>query len=523
MERRPIDTLVQQLKQRRRLLNAVRWSVWGALLAGTASFGIALAWAFRGETFAPAGVASLWAAVPVGALFGLIAGWLRPVDVLPLLRAVDRKAGAQDRLASAWQLAGHHRAGRVALITADALDRVGPVTARQVLPFRTPRALGGVPVVLAALFGALWWGGRTPADAGTDSKPTISPQQWQKVRRDFEHDWKAADDPERKKLAKDLRRLGKTLTALQDKRSALREVAKLRAEFAARRNRLKSRDIHLRRAAAAALQSEMLKKLKDLLKQGDYQAAADELKKLSELLRLMKLRPDAEQLEQLAKDFERLAKQLEPHEELHKACRQCADASQSLNQQDLSQALKDLAERLEKESPDLKKNDALCDACNALQRLERQLAGMKPCPVCHGKNSRQCPHCNGSGNGRKFVQRPGNGRSGNRKGRKGGLKAGKGSAKNWFGGSLADAAENRLATQTTDREGAGRFEAAGKTVATKENAQSALAHKKKFLELVKKAEADLDLETVPPGYRDYLRRYFKAIQPKDDAPATDKK
>ena len=204
-------------------------------------------------------------------------------------------------------------------------------------------------------------------------------------------------------------------------------------------------------------------------------------------------------------------------------CRNCASAAQSLNQKDLAKSLQELAERLLRESDDLKQNDALCDACNSLNRLERELAGMKPCPVCKGLNSGQCSHCSGSGKGQgrgagsRFVRRPGNG-NGRRSDKKGGLKAGRGSAKNWFGGNLAGNGENRLLTQNNDPEGAGRFDSAGKTVSARERAQSALAWKKKFLKNVQKAEADLELERVPHAYRNYLRRYFKAIQPKDDEP-----
>ena len=32
-------------------------------------------------------------------------------------------------------------------------------------------------------------------------------------------------------------------------------------------------------------------------------------------------------------------------------------------------------------------------------------------------------------------------------------------------------------------------------------------------------EADLDLDSVPVAYRDYLRRYFNAIRPQETSPA----
>jgi len=38
---------------------------------------------------------------------------------------------------------------------------------------------------------------------------------------------------------------------------------------------------------------------------------------------------------------------------------------------------------------------------------------------------------------------------------------------------------------------------------------------------VQKAEADLDLDSVPVAYREFLRRYFNSIRPQEAAKAPD--
>ena len=53
-------------------------------------------------------------------------------------------------------------------------------------------------------------------------------------------------------------------------------------------------------------------------------------------------------------------------------------------------------------------------------------------------------------------------------------------------------------------------------ISSRENARSAQEMHEQFAEMVRKAEADLALEQAPLAYRDFLRRYFRAIRPNEE-------
>jgi hypothetical protein len=170
-----------------------------------------------------------------------------------------------------------------------------------------------------------------------------------------------------------------------------------------------------------------------------------------------------------------------------------------------AQQLDRLSQCLERNAKDLTKNDAYCRACQALDELEQRLAksGMqKQCPVCQGKNSARCSACKGNSSSQGFV----------RGGGRGGHKAGRGTAGDWRGATLRERGTERLGEVVPDQERDGRLSVVSPSISTEEDAESALRFKEKFADFVEQAEADLDLESVPLAYREYLRRYFTAIR-----------
>ena len=98
--------------------------------------------------------------------------------------------------------------------------------------------------------------------------------------------------------------------------------------------------------------------------------------------------------------------------------------------------------------------------------------------------------------------------------RKGGLRAGWGTADNWSGGALTNQGEERQADMIEAAENPGAS-TLHPTVSPEERARSSQEYRERYAELVRKAEADLALERVPSAYRDYLRKYFVAIRPVD--------
>ena len=55
-------------------------------------------------------------------------------------------------------------------------------------------------------------------------------------------------------------------------------------------------------------------------------------------------------------------------------------------------------------------------------------------------------------------------------------------------------------------------------VSPDERARSSKKYAELYAEFVQMSEADLDLESVPVSQREYLRKYFNAIRPKESAP-----
>lgn len=527
-----IDEILAALHQRKRRILITRWGLRGIFYGAALALLAAVILIVLGQTNFEWRW-QVWLALPIlGGLTGVAAGSLIRLDDLSLARSLDRAAGSKDRFASALQLATHHRQDRVRLITADALASVAEAQIPTALPMRYPRELKLFPVLIV-LFALTQLFDSSGNDlVASEARPEVSDEQWDELAAELKRkiEERAEQEQTDRELDERLRQLAKLLAKHPDKRDVLAEVAKMRAKLARQRQKLKTRDIRLDKSAKALQSSKLLKKLAELLKSGNYRGSAEELRRLAKLMESEKLKATAEDLEKIAADFERMAKQLQPHEKLSQACENCASAANSLKQDQLAKSLQELANEIEQNHDDLKKNESLCEAANALDDFERKLAQTKSeqqeqqqCSVCQGKNSKNCPACQGgtrqggSQAARQFVRRAGNGKKrGQQQGRgkkKGGSHAGTQTAPDWFGGKLSNQQIGRLPTLVPDKERTGPSTNVSQSISNNEKDASELQFKKKYAELVQKAEADLALEDIPIAYREFLKRYFQAIKP----------
>src|SRR5438874_703648 len=146
---RDLAGVIAQLRRRQRLVNLCRWLGHGLFFGIIAACALAaLAWAIA----SPSAWRLALLAAASAALLTLIAaavGALLPISDLYLARALDRAAGSEDRLASALQLAGHHRRARADLVVEDALGRVSSTSAGAALPVRVPRSARWLPLPVA--------------------------------------------------------------------------------------------------------------------------------------------------------------------------------------------------------------------------------------------------------------------------------------------------------------------------------------------------------------------------------------
>lgn len=500
----PLCDVLKRLRQRQRVLGSFRGAARGLFLGSMLSLLLGVA-AWLGIVAAdlfsfPLVLISALAA----ALLGLLIGTVTRVDDLEVSRALDRAAGSQDRFASAVQLKDHHRRGRARLVTVDALAKVGAVPAASALPLRVPREIKWLPIPLLVLAGLLWLGPGVRTQADVLSAPEITDEQWDQVNEELRRkldELLDPKDPDEEETDEELLRLASFLKTHPTKKDALAEIAKLREELEQRRKSLGANNLNLRRSAKAVRSSSTLSKFGARLRGGNYKKAAEELKALARRLRENAERMAATDFEAAASDFDALATELASHEDLAHACRKCANAASSMNSDQLADALDRFSKRLAQSSEQLKRSDKLCRSCDMLDDLKSRLNRYKKCSSC---KSGSCQgRCNGSGG---FVRR---------NNKKGGLKAGWGTADQWNGGLTDARSEQRMPTLANTREQGGRSTSFS-VVSRDERARSAIKNRELYTDMVQKVEDDLSLESVPLAYRDYLRRYFTAIRPPDE-------
>ncbi len=530
-----LQTLLAQVAMRRRLTRAAAWGLKGLFYGAVLAIGLLIVQFLAGES-ADSGVpwVTLWVVPAVGAS-ALVAGFLWRVDRFQLARAIDSAAGSEDRLASVLQLQNHSRKQRVNLLMHDALDKVAKTSSRAAIPWSVPRELKWLPIAGLALVGLLWWGGGTQVAAHVET-PDVTAEQWADLESEFRRqleEFPEPQSPEDRELAERLDQMARKLSEHPDKKHALSEIAKLRAELQSRRAKLKSKNVSMRKASRAIQKGGTLQQFAAQLRKGDYEKAAKELEELAKKLKAGKLKLSAEEYKALASDLERLMKQLAQHEELSKACQQCASAAATMNRENLADALRRLSKTIRDNSNDMQQCDRLNHANDMLSDLERQLGKQKQsCPHCKGTGQKQCSSCGGkhhancqscSGTGKTVCPHCSGNRSNSfvkRGNKKGGLKAGWGTAENWLGGKLNKDDERRLPSVVNAKENQGAS-TSHSVISTAEEANSALSYRELYADMVQKSEADLDLEGVPVAYREFLKRYFVSIRPQEDAPPDD--
>ena len=504
MHRDSLDSIISRLRQRQRLVNIARGSAHGLFLGAVAALGIGLAGGIIGAAWFDHSPWMALLAIPIGALLGVIAGSMMPLDDLRLARALDRAASSEDRFASALQLSHHHRHDRAKLIAADALALVGHTPAKSALPVRMPKTIKWTPLPLVALACLLWLMPSGKTEAAAPLAPEIDADEWAELHDEFNRELQDLPQPEtaeEQEMRKQLEELADLLKQKPEKKDALKEIAKLQERLDQQRKSLGNRDVSMKNAAKAMAKSQTLKQIASMLKQGQYTQASAAMQDVAQQMKDNTLSPDATEFEAIAADMEKLAQEMANQEEMQQACQNCANAASSMNRQQLSEALKRLAEQLKNNSKNMKQCDSMSKCQSLLDQLKRR---MNQCSQCKGcKNG--CAGCQGG-----MCQ--GNGSGAN----KGGFKPGWGSAAKWDGGSLAKGEDQRTpdVADTFERQGEN---SSFKIVSPDERADSAQSYEELYAEFVQKAEADLDLETVPVAYREYLRRYFNSIRPQETA------
>lgn len=500
-ERGQVGRLMQELRRRQRVVNGVRGAAWGVLVGGAVGCVVVLvAWIMgRGGAWGVLPMAGLAALACVAG--GAAIGALSRVHDLALARSLDRVGNGQDRFASAWQLLSDSHPERARLVVQDALAHLEGASARAALPMRLPKSArwAAVPfVVMVALVVLLPQG---KLKASEEGPPEISQEQWKEIADEFNKELAKlpkALTPEEQEFQKELENLAEKLKQAPDKKEALKDIARLSERVEREQRAMSPKEMSLRKAAKAVAKSAALKQLASKMQEGQYREASQELTSVADKMQNDELSPDAEEFEAMAQDLEKLSKELEQDQEMAKEAMDSAAAASKMNKKELSEALKRMAEQMKKNAGKYEKRDNLERHRRMLEELKRRM------------NSGKCENP-GDGEGE------GEGEEGDKPGRragKGGLKAGWGSMAKWDGGNLGENKEKRAGEMTDTPENAGES-SSFQTVSPDEKAKSQKRYAELYAEFANMSEADLDLESVPAAQREYLRKYFNSIKPKE--------
>jgi uncharacterized protein YukE len=441
---------------------------------------------------------------PALAALGALFGSLRGVDRLAVARALDRAAGSEDRFASAVQLQQYHRRERAKLVTNDALAAVAGVSPRSALPLRATRELRLAPVPIVLLIGLLWLGAGRPTEA-TVGSPDIAADKWSELHREFREQLDELPAPETANEHEIHRQMNKLANMLDQKpqvKEIFEEISRIRTDLQKQSKGAPGESLSMRQAARSLRSAAGLQSFAAQLRAGDYKAAADALDALAAKLKENGQNPSAEAFEAIAEDFDRMSKEVASNEELSQTCRQCSSAASSMNSKKLSNALSQCSKALRQNSNKLRESDRVCRSCNMLKDLQKKLNECKSCSACKDGKCGKCANCRNAA----FMAR-------NHK--KGGRGAGWGTADKWHGEMREPPQGAHLPDVAEPKEGTGQ-QSKFSIVSNDEKAESALAHKDTYAEFIKKAEADLALESVPLAYREYVKKYFQSIGPRTD-------
>ncbi|ARU41776.1 hypothetical protein CCB80_11755 [Armatimonadetes bacterium Uphvl-Ar1] len=281
--------LDQQLKRFGRRIRFVRlWrGAWLGLLAGAclAMVGVGL------DYVLVVNFPALWGAIlaGVGLVVGGAIGFVLPVSELAVARSVDRRAGLEDRAATAF-----HKQGSGEFFEEDlerdaemSLDRV---EAKAIYPFRFGAQQMGACLALALLVTGIYVAENdlllTDAQKAAKGEPKSVAAQVERVAKNLEIEGGAPDRAAEKKLAAELRKFGRELERGKlDREEAMQKAEKL-AQDAKRlsEQRLEKAGEKMEQIQARAMQEKFEEAGGDLGKLADLKLDSMEMEMMRDLM-----------------------------------------------------------------------------------------------------------------------------------------------------------------------------------------------------------------------------------------------
>jgi hypothetical protein len=323
------------------------------------------------------------AAIALGATAlaaGLLTAFFPWIDLVRAAGAVDERAGWKERLSSALALASVDHPMERALLedVRTLLKRHKP---SELFPFRVPRELKWMPLVLVAIAAGYTWmpavdflGFQAEARQKQKDKEEVAETvvKLEKLRKDLQKDAQSLE-----KVKDILRKIEQLENELHknpppDKKETLAQITKLAEELQKLKNELgKSEALAEKLQKAASKDSGEAGELGQKLKEGKFAEAAQELAKLRNALQEGKL--SKEEREKLKKQMEALAEKLGKDKELSEFEKKLREAMQGmeLGQEQMMDGLQQALSGLDGE---LDQADSLEEALKDLESLADALA-----------------------------------------------------------------------------------------------------------------------------------------------------
>ncbi len=443
-----------------------RFSFWGLLLASP------LAW------FLPPATVGLVAAgvVVVALLTAGIGALLTPVDPIAVAKRYDDRVGTQDLLSSSLELGG--AAGAFGTIVREqAAAATGRAGAGDLYPVAVPREARWMPLAAAVFAGGILFQIlNAPEPPPEDPRLRAALPAAAKLledlarRQELELSGALADQviPKVKELADKLR------DELMTKKESLAELARLASQLDRKREDLESRKLEIEKNASKLARGEEMQDVRRDMDAGKYREAAQKVRKKIE-----------SQQKKLEEARQRAAGKLEI-DALQKKLKELRDLLAELEQLDaLGQDLGFLVETLE-----------------ALERIEGELGELGE---FDGELFAEAEL------GRRGLRRPQEGEKADKLLVMPSEDAGKGHVQKVLGDARRSLTE-REEKEARLREGKGKS-SFGQVRTANDGSRSAAEYRESFLAAKRAAEDAIYRQSIPIGYRSYIRRYFETMQP----------
>ncbi|APZ93613.1 hypothetical protein [Fuerstiella marisgermanici] len=502
-----ITTLLSPVKRRLRWRNihsrtAIGAAVSGALCLLLGFLRITIDWP---ETTAPQ-TAGLFAIVFCsGILLGAVWGIVERLGWKLAAAEVDQHYGWKDRTTTALQLSGNTSAPLARLQVADAVNHLQTVNSVEVVPLQMPRAiLWAAGCAVVAIGTVLLPNANQPLKAAVTVRSASVKEAATEIRDRIDEIDQLAEESGLQPLKDLVVRLKRDLTKLDQPDAEVRESLKTMSAMQQKMQSMMSElnieamDASLADVADALDTASAFKPAANSLKQQALAKAADALQNVdAENIDRTESRPTAEKLSDAAlsakeKGLKKLSESLDELAESVKA----GDAAKT-------------AEASEKLATKIKTHDLAKSMNQMLKRKSDQLAAAK---------TKFAANSNSEGNGAaadatglNLVKGKSDSQSGAAS-RKAGAKA---------AGNI-DGEKTRLDGQKQMARLTGQLTEAGdsdkETIAGEASEQQAqrLAQEA-FTKYQKMSEAVLEHESIPPGHRQTIRKYFELIRPEPGA------